>query len=497
MKKEFALELSGIKKSYSGVEVLHGVDLQVKQGEIYGLVGENGAGKSTMMNIIGGVIKKDAGSMKVNGEEYKPKSPLSAAEAGIAFVHQELNLFTNLTVAENMFIEIFPKKMKTAIDYKKIRNLAQECIDEYELPVKPNDKVGTLSAGVKQMVEISKGLMKNAKIMIFDEPTTSLSSREKKKLFKTLVDLREKGITIIYISHILEDVFKLCDRITVLRDGDIIGTSKTDDIKTNDIIRMMVGREISQIYPKTDKIIKGNTMFDVCNIHYKNKVNNVSFKINEGEIVGLYGLMGAGRTELVKAIFGVEPMDQGEVFVSGSKIENVCPQECIKNHIALVTEDRHHEGLLMSKPVKDNLVLVKLVDLLKRFGVVSRSEENRFTEEIIKSLRIKVTDPKWHCANGLSGGNQQKVVFGKWAIKEPKVFILDEPTRGVDVGAKFEIYTIITNMAKNGSSVLMVSSEMEELMGTCDRILVMRNGSIVGELSKSEFDQEAIARLAL
>jgi len=497
MSKELALELSGIAKSFTGVKVLHEVDMQVKQGEIHGLVGENGAGKSTMMNIIGGVIDKEAGTMKVNGQPYEPKSPLSAADAGIAFVHQELNLFTNLTVAENMFIELFPKKMKAAIDYKQITKSAQDCIDEYELPVNPKDKVEALPAGVRQMVEISKGLMKNAKIMIFDEPTTSLSYREKEKLFKTLADLKKKGITIIYISHILEDVFELCDRITVLRDGNIIGTNKTEEITNNEIIKMMVGREINQVYPEIEKDIRDNVVFDVKHIHYKNKVKDVSLSIKEGEIVGLYGLMGAGRTELVKAVFGAEPMDKGDVYVNGKKIEHVCPEESIKNHVALVTEDRHHEGLLMNKPVKDNLVLVKLVDILKKFGVIDRSKETKFTNEIIKSLRIKVTDPTFQRANGLSGGNQQKVVFGKWVIKQPRVFILDEPTRGVDVGAKFEIYTIIANMAKNGSSVLMVSSEMEELMGTCDRILVMRDGCIVGELQDGDFDQETIAKLAL
>ena len=496
MKKELALEMKGIAKSFTGVKVLHEVDLQVEKGEIHGLVGENGAGKSTMMNIIGGIIDWDAGTMKVDGQLYHPKSPLSAADAGIAFIHQELNLFTNLTVAENMFIEIFPKKLKAAIDYKKIMKLAQDCIDEYDLPVKPTDKVEILPAGVRQMVEISKGLMKNAKIMIFDEPTTSLSHREKAKLFATLNDLKNKGITIIYISHILEDVFHLCDRITVLRDGHIIGTNKTKQITNNEIIKMMVGREINQVYPKIEKEIKDNVVLDVRNIQYKNRVNDVSLSINEGEIVGIYGLMGAGRTELVKAVFGAEPMDKGEVYVEGKKIETVSPQECIKNHIALVTEDRHHEGLLMKKTVKDNLILVKLVDILKKFSVVDRAKESEFSNEVVKSLRIKVTDPAQQNANGLSGGNQQKVVFGKWVIKNPRVFILDEPTRGVDVGAKFEIYTIIANMAKNGSSILLVSSEMEELMGTCDRILVMREGSIVGELQKSDFDQETIAKLA-
>lgn len=497
MKNDLVLKLSGIEKSFSGIKVLHEVDFDVRRGEILGLVGENGAGKSTLMNIIGGVKYKDEGVIYVDGEPYEPTSPLSAESVGIAFVHQELNLFTNLTVAENMFLERFPKKLKFIIDYKKIRKMAQENIDKYDLSVKPIDKLGSLSAGVRQMIEINKGLIKNAHIMIFDEPTTSLSHREKRKLFNTLSELKNKGITIIYISHILEDVLELCDRITVLRDGYIIDTKDKADTNHNEIVKMMVGREINQVYPTIEKEVKSNIGFEACNIQYKNKVNDVSLQIHEGEIVGLFGMMGAGRTELVKAIFGVEDKDKGEVFINGKKIGKPSPEECISNGMAFITEDRHHEGLLMPKPIRDNLILVKLKDILKRFSIVNRKAEKENTESIIKDLNIKVMNPTAQTASSLSGGNQQKVVVGKWVIKNPSVFILDEPTRGVDVGAKFEMYTIIANMAKNGSSILMISSEMEELIGTCDRILVMKKGSIVGEVLKSEFEQETIAKLAL
>lgn len=497
MNNEIALVLSGIEKSFVGVKVLHGIDLDLRKGEILGLVGENGAGKSTMMNIIGGILKKDAGTMIVSDKPYEPATPKSAAEFGIAFIHQELNLFSNLTVAENMFIEAFPRKAMGAINYKEIIAKAQLCIDEYELPVKPTDKIESLSAGVRQMVEISKGLMKNARIMIFDEPTTSLSQREKEKLFVTLLDLKKKGISVIYISHILEDVFRLCDRITVLRDGKIIGTEYADKISKNTIVKMMVGREINQAYPRIEKTIKDNIAIEVRNIRYKNMVKGVSFKVRENEIVGIYGLMGSGRTELMKAIFGVEPMDDGEVYIKSKKLDKLTPEICIKNHMALITEDRHHEGLLMTKSIRENLILVKLNDILKTFRIVDKRKEKRYTNEIIDDLKIKVTNPVVQTANSLSGGNQQKVVFGKWVINRPMIFIMDEPTRGVDVGAKFEIYTIIANMAKAGSSILIVSSEMEELMGTCDRILVMNNGAINGELNKTEFNQETIAHMAL
>jgi ribose transport system ATP-binding protein len=497
MTNEFALKLNGIEKSFSGVKVLHRIDFDVKEGEIIGLVGENGAGKSTLMNIIGGVICRDSGVMQVFGCDYNPVNPQSATEAGIAFIHQELNLFTNLTVAENMFIDSFPKKLNVAIDYKRINQSAKHSIDEYNLPVSPTDLIESLSAGIRQMIEISKGLMKNARIMIFDEPTTSLSLREKEKLFCTLKNLKKKGITIIYISHILEDIKELCDRVTVLRDGHIICTKDNAEFSQHQMITMMVGRELNQVYPKVEKNISDNIVFEAKDIQFKDKVKRVSFKIREGEILGLYGLMGAGRTELAKAIFGIEQFDSGEVIVCNRKLRKPTPQECIKNKMAMVTEDRHSEGLLLSKPVSDNLILVKLTDILGKLSVVKKAEEKKHTEFIINKLRIKVSDSKLQVAGSLSGGNQQKVVFGKWVIKNPAVFILDEPTRGVDVGAKFEIYTIIANMAKEGAAVFLISSEMEELIGTCDRIMVMKSGEIVGALEKSEFNQEVLAKMAL
>ncbi len=496
MEQEIALKLSGLEKSFLSVKVLSDIDLELRKGEILGLVGENGAGKSTMMNIIGGILKKDAGSMEVDGQIYEPANPACATAAGIAFIHQELNLFSNLSVAENMFIDQFPTNFAGAIKYGEMRQIAQKCIDEYELPVTPDAKVETLSTGIRQMVEISKGLMKNARIMIFDEPTTSLSYTEKEKLFATIHDLKMRGISLIYISHILEDVFQLCDRITVLRDGRIIGTDNTVNLTKKSITKMMVGREINQVYPAVQKKIKDNIMLEARNVKYGSKVNGVSLSLHEGEIVGLYGLMGSGRTEFVKALFGVEPMDEGEVYVNSSKLDKLSPEICIRHHMAYVTEDRHNEGLIMTKPVGDNLILVKITDILRKFGVVNRTKEKSLIAESISDLKIKVTDPETCNANSLSGGNQQKIVFGKWVMKAPEIFILDEPTRGVDVGAKYEIYTIINNMARRGSSILFVSSEMEELMGTCDRILVMKKGCISGELSKEHFNQQDIVSLA-
>lgn len=494
--KNTALRLSGIEKSFSGVKVLHGINLSIGEGEICGLVGENGAGKSTLMNVIGGVISKDAGTMEVLGEAYSPVTPADAANAGIAFVHQELNLFTNLTVAENMFIEAFPTRMGK-INYQKIRKTAQEKIKEYNLPVTPDMKIEALPAGVRQMIEISKALMKKPRILIFDEPTTSLSFKEKEKLFHTINGLKEKGITIIYISHILEDVFALCDTISVLRDGNIISTDDAKGVEKGEIIQKMVGREMSRIYPTIEKSITDETVFEAKDIVWQNKVAEVSLALKRGEIVGLYGLMGSGRTEFLRTAFGIEKPDSGEIVVHGERIKKQNPLQSIKKRIAFVTEDRHQEGLLLQKPIFENLSLVALPSLSGKAGVVNRKRERELVEKAIKNLRIKVSDPETQTAESLSGGNQQKVVFGKWVMNDPGIFFLDEPTRGVDVGAKFEIYTIIAEMAADGATILMVSSEMEELIGTCDRILVMKEGRITGEIGKEEFDQEAIIRLAL
>ena len=491
------LKIENVRKSFTGVQVLHGLNFDLRKGEVLGLVGENGAGKTTLMNIIGGVLPMDSGSMELAGESYSPRSPSSATAKGIAFIHQELNLFTNLTVAENLFIDGFPKNRFGAIDRKKIRRITQQCIDRFSLPVKPGSKVEDLSAGIRQMVEIAKGLMKNARIMIFDEPTTSLSKREKEDLFKTIDELKARGISIIYISHILEDVRRLCDRITVLRDGRIIETKDASGFSENELIKCMVGREMTQVFPSIRKNIEDAVLLEVKNLKWADKVKGVSLQLRAGEIVGMYGLMGAGRTDLAKLIFGVEQMDEGVVSIHSREHSPLNPQACILQNVAFITEDRRHEGLLMTKPVDENLSLVKMPSLLNRFGVVDPKEMEKHNLKAIKDLQIIVSDYKRQLANTLSGGNQQKVVFGKWVMNDPKIFILDEPTRGVDVGAKFEIYSIIVDLAKRGSAVLFISSEIEELIGICDRILVMKNGCVTGDMAKPDYDQEKILQLAL
>ncbi|MCP4855792.1 MAG: sugar ABC transporter ATP-binding protein [Fuerstiella sp.] len=491
------LRMIDVTRSFTGVQVLHGLNFELRKGEVLGLVGENGAGKSTLMNIVGGVLSMDSGQMVLSGNRYAPRGPRDATARGIAFVHQELNLFSNLTVAENLFVDGFPTTRFGAIDRKRIQRCTRECMDRFGLPVTPDTMVGSLPAGIRQMIEISKGLMKNAHIMIFDEPTTSLSKREKEDLFRTIADLKAKGISIIYISHILEDVFDLCDRITVLRDGRIVATRVAADFTETDLIRCMVGREMTQVFPSIEKDVGQTVLLETKDLRWAGKVNGVSLSLAAGEIVGMYGLMGAGRTELANLLFGVEQRDSGQIFMNGNTLPRVSPRGCIRQKAAYITEDRLHEGLLMTKPVDDNLTLVKMSDLTNRFEVVNSREQDKVNRQAIDDLRIKVADPARQMANSLSGGNQQKVVFGKWVMNDPKIFILDEPTRGVDVGARFEIYSIIVDLAKAGSAVLLISSEIEELIGTCDRILVMSGGRITGDVPKAEFDQERILELAL
>ncbi len=491
------LRMQDIEKSFAGVKVLSSISLELGRGEILGIVGENGAGKSTLMNVLGGVLRMDGGTMTLDGLPYAPGSPKAAADAGVAFIHQELNLFSNLTVAENMFLDQFPTGILGRIRFRQIRKAAAEYLAKYEVPARADTKIETLPMGARQMVEIAKALMNAARIIIFDEPTTSLSQREKEKLFRTILDLKAQGISIIYISHILEDVLRLCDRVTVIRDGQVIGTLQRESARQPELVRMMVGREIAAAYPAFERTPGQEVLLEARDLRRAPMVKGVSLSLRSGEIVGLYGLMGAGRTEFVRVLFGVDRMDSGELFVQGERIQRPTPEVCIRKGMAFVTEDRRLEGLLMPKPVRDNLVLVKLRGILKRLGVIDRAQEGSLTRSIISDLRVKVAEASRQPVASLSGGNQQKVVIGKWMLNGPRIFIMDEPTRGVDVGAKFEIYSIMCEMAAKGSAILMVSSEMEELMGICDRILVMKGGSLAGEVPRASFRQETIGGLAL
>ena len=493
---EYILELKEVRKGFFGVEVLHGVNLAFKRGEVYGLVGENGAGKSTLMNIIGGVFPADGGQMLLDGKEYQPVTPRDARAARIAFIHQELNLFSNLTVAENLYIDDLPKTKLGAVDYRLMRREAGKKLKELGLDINPGALVNDLPMGVRQTVEIAKALLMEAQIILFDEPTTSLSEKEKEYLFNTIRSLKERNVAIVYISHILEDVFNLCDEVAVLRDGAIIGKRARGSFEKDDIVSMMVGRKLENAYPIIEKDI-GGELFVAKDVQALPMVKGCSLTLHHGEVLGIFGLMGAGRTELVRAMYGLDPMTGGSITFDGKEIKKPVPKDCIERGIAFITEDRRNEGLLMPKPVDENLILVKIDEIATRLKVVPKKEDDRLTDEAIRELDIKVSNKKLQLATNLSGGNQQKVVIGKWLMKSPKMLIMDEPTRGVDVGAKYEIYTLILELAKNGSGVLFISSEMEELMGICDRIIIMGDGRFRGELKRDEFDQKKIMNIAL
>lgn len=494
---EYAMEMRNISKSFGNVQVLKNISLKLKKGEVLGLVGENGAGKSTMMNVLGGIYNKNGGEILIDGKPYNPSNPKDATTAGIAFVQQELNLFTNLTVMENLFITDMIRNKIGKIKKGEMRKIVKEKLHVIGVDdISPDAIIGELPMGQRQLVEITKSIMHDANIIIFDEPTTSLSNIEKEKLFKVIDIMQKSGKSIIFISHILEDVFKYTDEIAVLRDGEIISQRPTKETDENTVIKEMVGRELTNIYPTCEKTI-GDIAFEVKNLSQKSRFDHVNLQVREGEILGIFGLMGAGRTELMKCIFGLDPIDSGEIIYRDKEIYPITPENCIKNGMAFITENRREEGLLIPKTLKENVVLASLQKQMKNRLFMDKKKEEAGTERMVKELNIRTFDPNKQIVGTLSGGNQQKVVFGKWVLSQPKVFILDEPTRGVDVGAKYEIYVIIQNLAKQKSSIIVVSSEVEELMGICDRILIMNKNRFTGELMRDEFKPEKIMKFAV
>ena len=493
---EYILEISKLNKSFANVKVLRDVDLTLRKGSVLGLVGENGAGKSTMMNILGGVCRRSSGDIVLDGAPYCPNDPREAAKAGIAFIHQELNLFTNLTVSENMFLDN-PRDTKAGFfSYGKIHQLSKEAMEKLGIEINVRTKMENLSMGERQMVEIAKAVTRDAQIVIFDEPTTSLSSKEKQKLFELIRELSAKNISMIYISHTLDDVMKLCDEVAVLRDGQIIAQRPVEQLTKDEIIAMMVGREMGNLYPYMDKTC-GTDLLRVEGLNEGNVLKDISFFLKKGEIVGMFGLMGSGRSELARAIYGLDPIDSGCVAFDGKVVKRLNPIHWIDKGMAFITENRRDEGLLLSKSVKENLVLASLKNMKMKAGAMNFKKAECDSHEIVGKLAIKTYDKSRQCVGVLSGGNQQKVVIGKWLLRKPRVLMLDEPTRGVDVGAKYDIYTYMNDLAKSGAAILFISSEMEELMGICDRILIMSKGQIAGELPRCEYAQEKLIRLAI
>ncbi len=479
------------------MKVLRDVDITLSnKGSILGLVGENGAGKSTLMNILAGVCPRDSGEIVLEGQPYSPKNAKDADLAGISLIHQELNLFLNMTIAENMYLSVAPGSKIGFLSYRVMNREAKKVLSHLGLNLNPGTVADNLSMGMRQMVEIAKAIAREAIIVVFDEPTTSLSDREKKHLFTIIRQLSRKGISMIYISHTLDDVIALCDEVAVLRDGAVIGQKPIEEIRKEEMISMMVGRKLDHLFPYVEKDC-GETILRIENLCQWHTLRNISFSLKAGEIVGLFGLVGAGRSELARAVYGVDPIESGIVYFKEKPVLHPHPEWWIKNGMAFVTENRREEGLLMPKSVRENLVLANLQNMRKQFGKMDTKREDRDSDSVIKRLDIKTYDKRQQTARMLSGGNQQKVVIGKWLLTDPRVFVIDEPTRGVDVGAKFEIYNHINKLAKNGSAILFISSEMEELIGVCDRIMVMCSGALTGELLRKDFNQEKLLTLAI
>ena len=493
------LHFEHIGKSFFGAMALHDVSLAVRAGSVLGLVGENGAGKSTLMNILGGVIAADAGRIRLDGEPYRASSPSQATRAGIAFIHQELNLFPNLSILDNLFIDGFPRIGRTPLICRgEAARRAEQALAAVDLYVSSRTRVDRLTPGQKQLVEIAKALHGGARILIFDEPTTSLTSRETERLFGLIERLRQEGRTVLYISHALADVLRLADEIAVLRDGQVVQTGPREDFDIDTMIAAMVGRQIDQLHPARRGQPGSKVLMSVAGVTEPGIVNDISFDLHEGEILGLFGLMGSGRTELGRILFGLDPFQSGTITISGRSQRKRTPRRSIADGMAFVTEDRREEGLLMEASVTENIALVALPDYCRNrgLGTVDRPALRHALDDMTALLKIKCVDPKKDAVKSLSGGNQQKAVIGKWLLAKPRVCLLDEPTRGIDVAAKYEVYSIVNDLADRGNGLLCISSELEELIGICDSLLVMSKGQICGRFRRDEFDEERILAMA-
>lgn len=490
--EEYLVNMKGISKLFPGVVALDNVDFTLKSGEVLALLGENGAGKSTLMKIIGGIYQKDGGEIRIRGEVREYSSVSEATALGIAVIHQELNMCRHLTVAENIFLgrEI---KNGITVDFKEQNRRAEELLSGLGLQISPNTELGRLSVSKQQMVEIAKALSADADIIIMDEPSSALTERETHELFRIVNELKSLGKGIIYISHRLEELENIVDRVTVMRDGRHIKTVDFKDTTVPELISLMVGREITEKYPHEQTKI-GKKIMQVKGISTK-EVQNISFDLCAGEIVGFAGLVGAGRTELVRALSGADRTTAGEVVVYDKSVKLKSPRDAIKAGIVCAPEDRKKDGLLVELGVRENIAISNLDTLSNPVGIISSKKERDMANRAVKELRIK-TPTLETAAKNLSGGNQQKIVVGKWLMRDAKVVIFDEPTRGIDVAAKVEIYNLMNKLKKSGIGVMFVSSELPEVLGMSDRIIVMCSGRITGELKREQATQEKIMELA-
>lgn len=487
--EELLIKMENISKEFPGVKALKNVNFELRKGEVHALAGENGAGKSTLIKILSGVYGKDSGKIYFEGREVEINSPKEAQELGISVIHQELNLCLHLTVAQNIFLgrEFIKNKI---IDEKKQNEEARKILEKLNVSIDPTEYVKNLSVSQQQMVEIAKAISMEAKVIIMDEPTSAISEGETEELFKVIEELKKQGKAIIYISHRLEELNRIVDRITILRDGEHIITANFKDLTIDDIIRYMVGRKLEEKYPRIPAH-RGKKVLEVRGLSQGTRLKDISFELYEGEILGFAGLVGAGRTEVARAIFGVDKFDEGEILINGKKVDIESPIDAIRNGLAYVPEDRKATGLALNLSVLSNLTLATVDNVVNGLGVINSTKEKNTGQKLVRDLKIKTPSLSQRVKN-LSGGNQQKVIVGRWLLREPQVYIFDEPTRGIDVGAKIEIYNILNNLKQQGKGIIIISSELPEILGITDRVVVMCEGRITAILETSETTQEEI-----
>jgi len=491
----YAVEMKNISKAFFGSYVLNDVSFRLRRGTVHALMGENGAGKSTLMKILGGIYLADAGEVYIEGEKAEFSNPRDALDSGIAMIHQELAFIPEMSIAENMFLGAeSTKAAKTVVDFRTMEKNARQFLDEVGLEVSPGTKMRELTVAQAQMVEIAKAISKNAKVIIMDEPTSAITEREVEILFGVIRKLTAEKRSVIYITHKMDEVFKISDEITVLRDGHYIGTRNAGETNINELIKMMIDRELTEVFPERKGQI-GEEKLRVENLTASGVFENVNFKVHRGEVLGLAGLMGAGRTEIAETIFGIRKKISGKIIIDEKEVSINSPRDAIRQGIGMVTEDRKASGLVMPMSVKENMSLVILHRISRMGFVINRREENEKTKEKFSLLKVKAQG-MLQKVNNLSGGNQQKVILAKWLLALPDILILDEPTRGIDVGAKMEIYHLIRQMAESGKTIILISSEMEEILGMCDHIVVFHEGHVSGEIKGKEATQDKILRMA-
>ncbi|USJ25566.1 sugar ABC transporter ATP-binding protein [Ensifer adhaerens] len=493
-KAEYLLSAEGIRKEFPGVVALDDVEFKLKRGTVHALMGENGAGKSTLMKILAGIYTPDKGDVKLKGAEIRLKSPLDALENGIAMIHQELNLMPFMTVAENIWIRREPKNRFGFVDHGEMNRITARLFDRLKIKIDPEVEVRHLSVANRQMVEIAKAVSYESDVLIMDEPTSALTEREVAHLFEIIRDLREQGIGIVYITHKMNELFEIADEFSVFRDGKFIGTHASSDVTRDDIIRMMVGREITQMFPKEEVPI-GDVVLSVKNLALDGVFRDVSFDVRAGEILGIAGLVGSGRSNVAETLFGVTPASSGTISIDGKMLSVDSPNTAIRNRMAFLTEDRKDTGCLLILDILENMQIAVLQDRFVKGGFVTERLITAACEEMSRKLRVKTPNLQERIEN-LSGGNQQKVLIGRWLLTNPRILILDEPTRGIDVGAKAEIHRLVTELARNGVAVIMISSEMPEVLGMSDRIMVMHEGRVTGFLDRAEATQIKVMELA-